>query len=162
MIYTDWFVFKIYLKFLKYYSQLFQTNSHDARRAEKQLQKNLVKNELILQINEKKTKHKAEKIREYEYDLKLIEADREEKKKDRDLLSRKKQSKSDYNKAITDQMRDIAEKRQELLAQESKNIQPIGNLSESKECFKKKIESGKLELKTKYENKRMESDKINR
>lgn len=117
---------------------------------------------MILQINEKKTKHKAEKIREYEYDLKLIEADREEKKKDRDLLSRKKQSKSDYNKAITDQMRDIAEKRQELLAQESKNFQPIGNLSESKECFKKKIESGKLELKTKYENKRMESDKINR
>lgn len=121
-----------------------------------------MKNELIFQIKEKIAKQKEEKVLKYNTDLKIIEADQEEKQKDIDLQSKKKQSKSDYNKAITDQIRDIADMRQAL---QSKYSQPTGNLSESKECFKKKLQNENMGLKNKkeaMETERLKSDKLNR
>lgn len=144
---------------------MFQTNSHDVRRTEKQLQNDLIKNELIFQIKEKKDKQTEEKIRKYYADLKIIEADHEEKKKDIDLQNRKKQSKYDYKKAITDQIQDIVDKRQKSSELKTKHFQPIGNLIESRGRFETKCQNENIELKTKnemIENEHKETDKLNR
>ncbi|XP_025425596.1 meiosis-specific nuclear structural protein 1-like [Sipha flava] len=144
-------------------NQLLHTNSHDIRRTEKQLQNDLLKNELISQIKEKKDKQTEEKFRKYCSDLKIIEADHEKKNKDIDLQNRKKQSKYDYKKAITDQIRDTADKRLESSKLNSKHFQPIGNLIESRERFETKCNNENIELKTKnetMENEHKESDKL--
>jgi hypothetical protein len=118
---------------------------------------------LISQIKEKKDKQTEEKFRKYCSDLKIIEADHEKKNKDIDLQNRKKQSKYDYKKAITDQIRDTADKRLESSKLNSKHFQPIGNLIESRERFETKCNNENIELKTKnetMENEHKESDKL--
>lgn len=99
---------------MKFLRELLRNNSHELRCVERQLRTAYGKKELISQIKEKEAMKKEEKVREYNNDLKIIEADNNAKKAEIELQTRKNELKLEYKKAISDQLQNIAEKRQKI------------------------------------------------
>lgn len=159
----------LYISDISYnsYSQLLRENSHELRSVEQQLRRAYLKKELISQIQEKKAIKKEEKVKEYYDDLKLIETYNDKNREEIEERIRKKNLALEYKKGVTEQIKEIVERRRNLSPQRAMDYDITGNdrrpkIEKNKNCLRSEMDDFmkiKADLK---ENERKEVDKLNK
>lgn len=149
-------------------SQLFHQNSHELRSIEQQLRTAYAKKELISQIKEREAIKKEEKVREYNNDLKIIEAGNNENEIEKKDRERRNELMLEYKNAILEQIREVTEKRRNSSPDRpmdfdfTKNGHRQGRKMINHDEFRKEMEDlvkKKIELK---EKERQEADKVDK
>lgn len=122
---------------------------------------------MLCQIKEKELLKKEEKVREYNDDLKMIEAEKIGEEVKAKLQARKNELNLEYKKAVAEQIRENAENQRDLPPDRPMDFEFTKNSHEQKnkiktDCIREELNELikiKNELK---ENERKESDNTNR